>query len=789
MTTEPEFTPETTKKIVKVAIRTLVEQFYRSGDLGADFAGTVRAVEGTAAHRKLQKARPEGYRAEVPVSFKLDTPYFILELTGRIDGVLETTEPVTIEEFKTTLLDLDIVVAEDNPAHWAQLKLYGYCYVIEHQLEQVTGQLTYYSPGTGELRELPRTFTLAELKACFNEIIGRYLAWANTREEWYRLRDESIRSLPFPFSTYRAGQRQMAIEVYLAVKQHEQLLVQAPTGIGKTMASVFPALKALGEGHVEKIFYLTGRNTGKIAAADSLARLRKKGLRCKAVTLTAKEKACFCHDIYCQTDACDYARGYYDRIDEACKAAFEFDDLTDEKITELAGKYQVCPFEFSLDISLLADVIICDYNYAFDPRVYLKRYFQFGGGNYAFLIDEAHNLVDRSREMFSAEIKRNDIVTLRRELKPHLPKLYRQLGPVNRLLRQFDKQCRLRGEPFAESSRPEGLLPPLEKFKEEAEKWLMQNQPAAFRSGLLDFFFTVNWFLTVAEKFDERYATCFDTAGNDLSVRLFCLDPSARMREALERAQSTVFFSATLTPTDYFKNLFGCREGARDRAFASPFPPENLCLLLVPSISTLYANRTATVPAVTEMISETIRHKQGNYLLFFPSYTYMQMVYDTFTAGQPDTDTVIQLSSMAEDERAAFLARFNSDNQRTLAGFAVMGGIFGEGIDLVGDRLTGAIIVGVGLPSVCVERELIREYFNRSNGMGFEFAYMYPGLTRVLQAAGRVIRTETDRGIVMLIDERFSANRYRTLLPKEWKPIYVSSADKIPGMLKAFWEK
>jgi DNA excision repair protein ERCC-2 len=775
------------KKVVKIAVRALIERMYRSGSLGVDFTSTERTTEGIAGHRKIQKTRPEGYRTEVPIVHQYETPYFILEISGRIDGVFETSEPITIEELKTTTLDPDDQADAENPVHWGQLKLYAYCYAKEHGLEQIAGQLTYYQLDTGAIRENRQLFTLNELTDFFQGVITCYLVWANATEEWYQLRDESIRNISFPFPEYRAGQRQIAVDVYLTVKQRGQLLIQAPTGIGKTMAVIFSAVKALGEGHVEKIFYLTARNTGQIAAEDALARLRQKGLRLKAVTIKAKEKACLAPEIYCQPEGCEYAQGYYDRIDQALKAAFELDELTSEAISELARRFKVCPFEFSLDLSLLADCIICDYNYAFDPRVYIKRFFRESTGVYTFLIDEAHNLVDRAREMFSAELSQHDIQELRKAVKPHLPKLYRLSGRINRWLNQARKQCKERGKSYADTTAPETLLPLLQKFNDEAEKWLVLNILAPFRKDLTDRYFEINRFLTVAEKFDECYTTCFDRSSGDLKVKLFCLDPSKQMHESLERSQAAVFFSATLTPIDYFQRLFGCQESARQRTLKSPFPPGNLCLLLMPKISTLYNNREATVPAVTLGILETVRQKQGNYLLFFPSYKYMQIVYEEFTAQQPDMDTIIQASAMTEEERDDFLARFSSDNRSTLVGFAVMGGIFGEGIDLVGDRLTGAVIVGVGLPAICLERELIRAYFDKSAGAGFEFAYMYPGLTRVLQAAGRVIRTETDQGVVVLIDERFSASRYRTLFPKEWRPVNITSADKLHETLQEFW--
>lgn len=783
-----EKTSEDSKKIVKVAVRTLIEQMYRSGSLGGDFGGVERAVEGIAGHKKIQSSRPDGYSKEVSITHRLDTPFFILEISGRIDGIFETSDPIIIEELKTTNLSPDDPAIGENLLHWGQLKLYAYCYAVENGLDRIGAQLTYYHLGTEDIREHLQIFDLAELTEFFNEVAADYLVWANKMEEWRQLRDDAIQAMEFPFVGYREGQRQMAVDVYLTVKEQTQAIIQAPTGIGKTMASLFPAVKALGEGHVGKIFYLTARTTGKMAAETALVRLREKGLRCKSVTITAKEKSCFASDIYCQMDSCEFALGYYDRVDEAITAAFELDDLTREKIEQLARQYRVCPFEFSLDLSLLADCIICDYNYAFDPRVYLKRFFNDNNGDYTFLIDEAHNLVDRSRDMFSAELNKQDFLSMRKAIKDYSPMIYQQLGRINRWLTQARKECRARGEAYAEKDCPEALLPLLQKFADDTSKWLVDNRLVLFRKDLLDLYFKANWFLTVAEKFDESYATCYDNSGWDMTIKLFCLDPSSQMGESLKRTRSTVFFSATLTPADYFQRLFGCQESIKKRALTSPFPPDNLCVLLMPTISTKYNNRAATVPDVAEAIFETVNHRAGNYLLFFPSYKYMQTVYDEFIACDHDLDTLLQESFMPEEARAGFLERFSEDNERTLAGFVVMGGIFGEGIDLVGDRLTGAVVVGVGLPAICLERELIREYFEGSDGNGFEFAYLYPGMTRVLQAAGRVIRTENDKGVVLLIDERFIGSRYRSLFPKEWQPVNVSDSEQLRKVLDRFWD-
>ncbi|MHB9028923.1 MAG: ATP-dependent DNA helicase, partial [Candidatus Latescibacterota bacterium] len=569
-------------------------------------------------------------------------------------------------------------------------------------------------------------------------------------------------------------------------QNREQILIQAPTGIGKTMAALFPALKTLPQGLASKIFYLTARTTGKNVAGNALAVLREHGLKAKSMNLTAKEKICFRPGSACSGEECEYAKGYYDRIHEALADAFHCDAFTRELIGEIAEKHRVCPFEFSLDLSLWVDCIICDYNYVYNPRVYLRRFFLEKSGDYLFLVDEAHNLVDRARDMFSAEISRLPFRELRKKMKNNIPEIYRILGRINTWMSGICKQY---GEtnPCAEKELPEKLLPLLKKFLTAAEKWLVINRTAPFREEFLDLYFPVHGFIRVADQYDESYATCYGIKGDDLTVRLFCIDPANQMRAARERGIASVFFSATLTPADYFRRMFGCSESASDLVLPSPFPPENLRLIISGGISTLYADRERTKDEIARIILALIQQKKGNHLIFFPSYEYMRLVRDRFVQASPETDIIVQTPGMTEPEREQFIARFSHDNTETLVGFAVMGGVFGEGIDLVGDRLTGAVIVGVGLPALCLERELIRDYFAQKDEAGFEFAYLYPGFTKVLQAAGRVIRSEKDRGVVLLIDKRFAAERYRTLFPREWHTVIVRDGKHLSRIVQDFW--
>ena len=777
------------KRELKIAVRELIEHVLRSGDLVSEFLGSTRPVEAIRAHQKIQNSRPDTYQPEVSIAHQVDTDQFRLNISGRIDGVYREPDRIIIEEIKTTARNPAHFEKHENPVHWGQVKTYAYIYGQAHGLDEIITQLTYYQIDSGQICEIKRTYRIEELAAFFNDLVARYLAWAATLIDWSEQRDQSIQDLEFPFANYRTGQRRMAVEAYRTIRHGGQLLVQAATGIGKTIAVLYPAVKSLAEGISQKIFYLTARTTGRMAAEKALDELRNKGLRLKSVTLTAKDKICFCPDSACHPDECEYARGHYDRINDAVKSIFAEDAFTRERIADKARAFQVCPFEFSLELSLWADCIIGDYNYVFDPRVYLRRFFQDENGDYIFLIDEAHNLVDRAREMFSAEFFKQPLLDLRRQLKNELPHIFKSLGRINAWMVKARKKCEGSGNPLAEKELPEELIPLLRSFLFITERWLSLNIKTSFREGLLDLYFAASGLVRVADQYDDCYTTCYEKIGRDLKLRLFCIDPSVHLEKVMNRCEAAIFFSATMTPVDYFKQILGCDQSAYHLILHSPFPGENLGLFISDHISTYYRHRDQTVSQVSQAITALIEQKKGNYLLYFPSYAYMLKVYDAFKADNPHTDTIVQTPGMAEPQREIFLKHFTPDKPQTLIGFAVMGGIFGEGIDLVGDRLLGVIVVGVGLPGISLERELIKEYFNNALGAGFEYAYTYPGINRVLQAAGRVIRTGRDRGVVLLIDQRYARFQYKSLLREEWDPVWAHDTRQLTEGLQKFWNQ
>lgn len=778
-----------TPPLLTLAVRDLVAFALRSGNLEkGGFGSPDRAAEGTRGHQQVQRSRPPAYQSEVPISHLVETEDFALVVSGRIDGLLVEEEQVLIEEIKTTYTALDEL--GENPHHWAQAKIYAHFFADQHELDQIQVQLTYVHLDTGKLKEECRPCQAAELAAFFQALLERYLRWMKQYLAWCSQRDLSIQRLQFPFPDFRRGQNTLMGAAFRAIEGQGRLFARAPTGIGKTISTLFPALKALGAGHVAKIFYLTAKTSGRAIAEKAVADLRTAGLRCKNLTLTARERICFNarEGHPCDVQQCEYALGYYDRVEGALEELFSHDAIPRTWVEEVARKHRVCPFELSLDISLWADVIICDYNYAFDPRAYLKRFFFEEGGQYAFLIDEAHNLVDRAREMFSAALSHLTIAGLRRRIKKEHPGLKRALKGIDEYLTGAGQRCAELGQPWVERELPHDLMPLLPDFLERAEQALIRDLDAPYREELIELYFEVLGFQRIAALFGPNYATYAEPNRKDLRLKLFCMDPAPQLREALRRGASAVFFSATLTPLEYFRQVLGGEEEDALLDLESPFPAEHFQLLLADHLDTSYKGRGQSFDKVAESIAALISQHSGNYLAFFPSYQYLQEVSSRFHTAHPDVEILVQNSGMNERQREEFLAVFDAENPDTLVGFAVMGGVFGEGIDLVGERLVGAIVVGVGLPQVCLERELVRAYYDEQGLAGFDFSYTYPGMNRVLQAAGRVIRSPQDRGLVLLVDRRFGWTNYRRLFPPHWQNLSAArTPEHISLKAKRFW--
>jgi len=776
------------QKTVTISVRDLVEFLMRGGNIDNRFGGFDRALEGTRIHRKLQKAEGENYQAEVYLSLEKDCGDFTLVLEGRADGILRDENGVAVDEIKTTGMPLEMIEENTNPVHWAQAMCYGYIYCVQNSLDSIRIRLTYYQIESDEIKRFERGMSFSRLEAFMTDLTERYRKWATVLSEWAEVRDASIRDLEFPYPSYRQGQRRLAVAVYRTVRDGGRLFAQAPTGIGKTISTLFPSVKALGEGSAGKIFYLTAKTITRQVAESACGEMRAKGLRMKSVTITAKDKICFMERRECNPDACPYAKGHYDRVNDALYAMLQKEDMyTRDVIERYAKDYCVCPFELGLDLSMWSDCIIADYNYVFDPRAYLRRFFAAGRAyDYVFLIDEAHNLVDRAREMFSARLSKSAFYQIYKQLGKK-DKLRKVLSRINKEMLAMRRECG--GERFLQRQEPyRDFCRQLAAFTAECEEWMKSHPGSPLEEALLDLYFEVTAFVRIFEFYDERYTTLVETGKNDVTLGLCCLDPSYLLGERLNTVKASVFFSATLTPLDYFVSVLGGGDEAKRLELPSPFPRENLCVVINDRISTKYRDRESTMTPVAEMIARTVRVNKGNYIAYFPSYAYMKAVYEVFRETYPDICTIVQQSDMDERGRESFLMRFDGDNEETLVGFCVLGGIYAEGIDLKGERLIGTIIVGVGLPQVNLMQNVLRQYFDKLNGKGFEFAYRYPGMNKVLQAAGRVIRGDADKGVVVLIDDRFTTPQYLALMPEHWRGFRrVRSASELCDCLNAFW--
>lgn len=792
---------------IKISVRNLVEFVLRSGDLDTSFRSMSRAVEGTRAHQKVQKSKGENYEAEVMLRHNFEYKGFTFKIEGRADGIIRESLDdntkndknltlelnrglICIDEIKSTTKPLEDIDENYNEVHWAQVKCYAYFYSLQNEIDNIDVQLTYFHLETEVTKSIRKNISFVKLEEFFYGILDKYIVWANFTSQWSNIRNKAAKDLVFPFDSYRIGQRDLAILVYRTIRDKKKLFAQAPTGIGKTISTLFPTVKAFGEGHTTKIFYLTAKTITRQVAEEAFTKMREKGLKFKTLTLIAKDKICFKEESRCDPDYCEYAKGHFNRVNDALLDILNNEDEFSRNIVEqYSKKYNVCPFEFSLDLAVWVDSVICDFNYVFDPRVYLRRFFDFNSNEYTFLIDEAHNLVDRSREMFSAILYKKPFLDLKRVFKDREPRIAKALNKVNSYMLKMKKLC-VDEYFYIQKEMDDDICYLLNSLMAESEEFLATKQGKEGHKELLELFFECLAYVKISELYDDRYVTYIEKANKDVKLKMFCLDPSYLLGEAVKRGKSAVFFSATLSPIEYFKEILGGDNEDDIVLLPSPFSKKNLCLMTASNISTRYKDREDSYNKIADYIKATTTEKEGNYIVFFPSYKYMNEVYERFIEKYGSMNTIVQTTMMTEEEREEYLNRFEYNPKETLIGFAVMGGIFSEGVDLKGERLSGAIVVGVGLPKICLERNIIKEYFNEKNNKGFDYAYLYPGMNKVLQASGRVIRTEKDKGTVLLIDDRFTYNSYKRIFPKSWSHnMSVSSTNQIKNLLMSFWEK
>lgn len=757
---------------IKISVRELVEFVLRSGDLRHVVMHRNRLTDAIHAHTLLQEQSPEGYVPEVSLKHTFVSGNIHLQVQGRADGIYTKDDGVLIDEIKTTYVaEQDL---QENPVHWAQAKMYAFIYCTDNALEQVEVRITYFQMETNESHYFVKKFSFADLCDFAKDISERYFVWLHQKVSWLETRYQSIRELRFPFTNLRRGQQQLIDAVVETIEQGTKLFAQAPTGIGKTIATLYPAIKNIED----KIFYLTAKNTGHQIPQESLAQMRNCGLRCKSIVITAKDKICLCEtkDI----NNCEYTTGYFDRINDAVSDILQVDDWNAQVVREYAQKHRVCPYEFSLELSLCADCIICDYNYAFDPRVYLRRFFQDTRGNYIFLVDEAHNLIDRARVMFSSEIEKKNVLEVRRNVKQRYPAIGKKIYKINKTLLQMKKDAK---EDLDDETLHE-FLEIVQETCDEIDRSIAQK--ADLPAELMDFYFSLLTFLRVANEFlDENYRVYFDCKSGNLY--LWCINASDLLAKSFAKATSSILFSATLIPMDYCRHFLGAEDSDISLQLSSPFPLANLGLFIAPQIDTSYRYRDFSYEPIADYIAIVSQSKIGNYLAFFPSYAYLEKVLQIFHEKYPSINALEQQRNMNDEDRQQFLENFIPNNSESLVGFVVLGGIFSEGIDLVGERISGVINIGVGLPQIGTKRNLIRDYFNERQENGFAYAYAYPGMNRVMQAAGRVIRTERDIGIILLIGRRFIQPLYRKTMPDHWYPRSIQNDKHLQALLQSFW--
>ncbi len=772
---------------IKISVRNLVEYVLRSGDIDNRFQSMSRAVEGTLAHQKVQGLYKDKDLKEVTLKHQVQVGETLFLVEGRADGILFVDEGVVVDEIKSTTRNLNEVGEGMNLRHWAQAICYGYFYGLQNELSEIIVQLTYFHLETEETRKIRRILTFGETESFFLDLLQKYTNWASLTFSWKEERNLSIMGLEFPFPKYRRGQRDLAVAAYKTIKEGKTLFAQAPTGIGKTMSVLYPAIRMMGEDSIEKIFYLTAKTITREIPLYSMEILEGRGLKAKTLVITAKEKVCLNDQVKCNPKDCPYAKGHFDRVNNAIMDIFKNENFLKRRtVLEYSRKHQVCPFEFQLDISLFSDVIICDYNYVFDPQVYLRRFFDIEKGEYVFLVDEAHNLVDRSREMFSTSIEKSTLLNARRIVKEKDSKLYKALYGIIKIINEHKNNHPVQ-EGYYQKEEISDLYFPIKRTLASMENFLMDKRDAEGYDDILELYFQLTSFIKISDLYDESFVTTLEEKSGDVQLRLFCVDASGHLRRALKRGISAIFFSATLTPMDYFMNLLG--GGGKDYhiRLKSPFPRNNLGLMVRGNLSTRYRDREDTYLEITEMIHGFVTSKKGNFMVFFPSYAYMNRVYEVFVDNHPEIRTLIQRGAMNEKEREEFLESFQEGEN--LVAFAVLGGVFSEGIDLSGDRLIGAVIVGVGMPQIGFERNIIRDYFDHNLGQGFHYSYTYPGMNKILQAVGRVIRTEDDRGTVLLIDDRYLQGTYTSLMPPEWKGYHkVWDMKSQMDYIRSFWE-
>ena len=777
------------EKYLTLSVHQLVDFLLRTGDIDNRVFNRSSMTEGSRLHSVYQSKQSSNYLAEFPLkmSFNVDEVNIVLE--GRADGIIKRSETeYVIDEIKTTVEDLKVFHDDNLEWHLGQAKCYADMFAKQTNLEYIGIKLTYIRQGK-EKEQLVDSyvFNILELEQFVVKLLNEYLSFYNIIFNKISKRNESIEALKFPFSKFRQGQRDLAKYTYAMAKKRGRLFAEAPTGIGKTISTLFPFIKALKDDDNSKIFYLTAKTSGRESAHQAVKLLKDNGLSLSDIIITAKDKICFCKGQACNPEECPYAKGYYNKIQTVLRyAILNYDDFDLQTITQLAYENQICPFEFELDLSLFMDVIICDYNYLFDPISYMKRYFDEDTSSFLVLVDEAHNLVDRSRDMYSASLSYKQFLEARKSVchsKLHQLKL--AMPKMNKMFKEY-------------LVNPKDGNYILDEFYEYTYKTISsfitsmqdinKNENKEMSKELLEFYLEVNRFSKILEFYNDHFICYYEIHDDDLILHVSCLDASSFLYSSLRRLRGSVLFSATLSPIEYYVDMLGGKKEDAQLILPSPFPVDNLKIIIAPKVSIRYKNRDASYQQVADYIKAFVKNKVGNYFIFLPSYEYLTNLMPYI--DMEDVDVYEQDRGMSDEDKETFLTNFKPHPERTTLGFVIVGGAFGEGIDLVSDRLIGAVIVGIGMPKINFVSDQIMKYYDSKEQSGYNYAYLNPGMNNVMQALGRVIRSETDRGAVLLIDERYLTNDYRDLFKSEWRKYEVAFSPKeVSDILQDFFIK
>jgi DNA excision repair protein ERCC-2 len=784
-----------TKPFYSIGITDLVYLTKRSGDLKTDLStyGRQRVMDGIRLHRKIQDSRAESYQSEVFLSRILEFDEFYLEIKGRADGMDDGAKPIIIEEIKSHTVDYKELEEGQKNMHLAQLYFYAFMLSEVHDgIDLIDLHLTYIHTDSEEIRTEKRIFKIEEIDFLCRKMIDKFRGFLLFRINHEKERNAILLAQGFPLPNFREGQRDLAAAVYRTVKRKEQLFIEAPTGTGKTIGILFPALKAMGEGIYNQLFFLTAKGTGKETAVKAMELMNNGNRVLSTVVITAKSTICFNPEKACDPEECAYCRGYFDKLDVAMATCNErYRIKGKEEIQQMASEYEICPFEFSLDLILSSDVVVCDYNYVYDPRVRLKRVFEEENKDVFLLADEAHNLVSRARDMYSSEIGEPEVAEGKKRWGKESGELKKGYTRVLAQFRILRKEFEAAGkEVMITPEGPEALCRSLRELMHAIERFNAKHPKYHRKKELMEDYFRYLAIVRIWEIYGKGHTTVIGRVGKRISVKLLCLDPSEYVSEITGLTGGAVFFSGTLTPIEfYIKSLFGERN-VRFKTFPSPFPKEHVHVSAVTHISTMYRDRKSSLDELCRTIHTVISCKAGNYLVFCPSFAYLEDIVLRFLDLFPNIDADIhtQTPDMSQEDRSIFLSRLDGNREKPLLGFVVSGGVFGEGIDPVSDRLIGAVIVGVALPAINPETDALKDYYSEKYRQGFEFAYQYPGINTVLQNSGRVIRSETDKGIICFIDTRYARQDYRRFMPDRWTVDYVRNLCDLEKGLRAFWE-